>query len=81
MTEGQLKRNIEKALLRCLEEAAIDTAALAIVTGGLGLAAAAEAFVTAFMDCIEKQVSDAIVCIIGSLHLVTERGDWEEKVF
>jgi hypothetical protein len=37
MTEAELKRNIEKAIIDCLERAAIETGALIIVTGGWAL--------------------------------------------
>jgi hypothetical protein len=81
MTTPQLKRNIEKAIVGCLEAAAVETAVLAIVTGGLGLAAAAQAFANAFWSCLEKKVEDAVTCIFTSLKLVSEPGEWREKVF
>jgi hypothetical protein len=81
MTEPQLKRNIEKAIIDCLISAAEETAVLAIVTGGLGLEAAAAAFCSACQDCLESKVSDAVVCLFTSLKLLAEIGDWQEKVF
>ncbi len=81
MTTEQLKRNFEKSIKGCLESAANQTATLAIVIGGLGLAAAAEAFSRAFFFCFETKVEDAVDCIFKSLKLVAEVGDWEEKVF
>jgi hypothetical protein len=81
MTTAELKRNVERAIVGCLEAAAVDTAVLAIVTGGLGLAAAAEAFANSFLTCFENKVEDGVRCIFTSLKLVAERGDWQEKVF
>lgn len=82
MTQPQIKNNFEKAIRACIEDAAISTGALAIATGGLGLAAAAQAFVSAFFDCFEKKISDSVRCIVGSLKLVTETPkEWKEGAF
>lgn len=81
MTRPQIKDNFEKAIVTCLIGAAVSTAALAIVTGGLGVAAAAAAFGSAVYGCIETKIEDAVKCFFVTLKLVTEYGDWEEKVF
>lgn len=81
MTEDQLKRNLEKAIISCLISAAEETGALALVTGGLGLEAAATAFANACQECLESKVSDTVKCLFSKLKLVAETSDWKEKVF
>jgi hypothetical protein len=81
MSRPETKRNSEKAITRCLILAAVNTAVLGIVTGGLGFAAAAVAFSAAALTCIEISISDAIDCLFVNLRLVAEHSDWEEKVF
>ncbi|TIS53098.1 MAG: hypothetical protein E5W91_32445 [Mesorhizobium sp.] len=81
MSEAQLKKNLEKAIIDCLISSAIETGALAIVTGGMGLAAAAAAFASACQSCLESKVSDGVECLFSSLKLIAEIGEWKEKVF
>jgi hypothetical protein len=81
MTEPQIKNNSRKGIEGCLEEAAYETGALVIVSGGMGLAAAGEAFASSFMDCVGKWLADAVRCVVASLHLVAESDNWQEKGF
>lgn len=80
MSKEETKRNAENAIKYCLILAAVNTAALAIVTGGLGLAAAAQAFVASTMICLETKIGDAVNCFFVKLELVAEYGDWHEGV-
>lgn len=80
MTRAETKRNAEKAIEGCLILAAVNTAALAIVTGGLGLAAAVQAFVASAFVCLETKISDVVTCFFVELKLVSEDGDWHEGI-
>ena len=81
MSRADTKRNMEKAILTCLVYAAVNTCVLAIVTGGLGFAAAVLAYSASTFVCLEIKVSDAVDCLFVNLRLVAEFSKWEEKVF
>jgi hypothetical protein len=81
MSKEQIKDNFETALRDCLETAAVSTAVLVIVTGGMGLSAAVQAFVAAVMNCLEQKVTAAVACLISGLKIVQQSSDWEEKAW
>lgn len=80
ISEGDLKRYMERAFRECLKSAAVTTAVLAIVTGGMGMTAAAAAFCSALQKCLEEKVTEVVVCLFSRLKLVTERGEWKHGV-
>jgi len=71
----------EKGLKDCIIVSAAATAVLVIVSGGMGIEAAAAAFKAACQACIEAKINDARRCLFTDLKLVLEHTDWEEKVF
>jgi hypothetical protein len=81
MTEAQLKHNMENGIIACLEAAAIQTGALIIVTGGMGIGAAVQAFCGNLQTCLVSKASNAVKCLLSGVKLVAEFGKWEEKVW
>ena len=79
MSRQQVKDYFENSMKDCMEQAAITTAVLILVTEGGGLSAAVQVFTTSVMKCLEAKLTQAVDCLFVSLDLVKEEGDWEEK--
>ena len=79
LSRQQIKDDFETALKDCLETAAVSTAVLIIVTQGTAISVAAQVFINAVIQCLEKKVTAAVNCLFASLDLVKETVVWEEK--
>lgn len=71
-----IRRAFERAIRDCLEDSAIKTGVLVLVTGGMSLPAAVTVFVTACQLCLESKLEDIVDCVIPGMKLVTEIGEW-----
>lgn len=80
VVSGSLKPAIEKMVLGCIEDAAITTGIVIVLTGGMGLAAAITVFSVACWACLEKKFPETLECILPSLYLATERDEWREGI-
>ncbi|TIN79756.1 hypothetical protein [Mesorhizobium sp.] len=81
LTLQQTKDNFERQMKECILWAAGVTAVAVLVAGGMGIKAAANAFSTALMTCLEQKLDDAVECVFGSMRLVAQSSGWEEKIF
>lgn len=73
-----IRRSFERAIRDCLQDSALETGILVLVTGGMSLPAAVTVFVTACQQCLETKLEDGVKCVIPDLKLVTEIGDWHD---
>ena len=79
-TERDIRRYFETAIVDCIEYAAVSTAVLVIVTGGMGLSAAAAAFGSACQQCLEAKITQVVTCLFSKLKLVAEHDNWREGI-
>lgn len=76
ITERRFWEGTKDKIGECMQEAAIETAALVVVSGGLGIKAAAAAFAAATQDCLLGFLGGSIACLYSYLRLIKEPGDW-----
>lgn len=67
---------VESAVIKCLEEAAVITGILALFIGGLTMEDAIVVFSEVFSNSLDQKVDETMRCLVPTLTLPTEHSEW-----